>query len=355
MKSAIASLRSLTLPFGATSGARIVLDGVNGVIRIYDTNGNLALELTPEILTGIYIGEAGFIVYDDAGNHRILMSAPPALGAAGIDLDSGSAAELANGNGGTIAVTDTGGLSANFMQIHPGDTGHGTLRFNLISANSDNSGKSFMQVEVTLDIAALKPYIDLSGTSAPSAQQRPDVIVSDLYYGTPGASVGIEPTRLGQYPRGIIAIGENASDVVLSTTAGTFTQIVESDSFDVVAGEIYRVEYTGGDNLLIGGSGFGLSDSWWHKFQRSVGGGAYGDGAGMTTPKLVARLESAAGTRKPIPSHTAYYYPAGSASVKVRLVATKAAGAATVTSTYTASSGLGTAPHRITVEHIGQA
>jgi hypothetical protein len=45
MKSFIAALRTLVLPFGATTGRRIVLDGINGVIQIYDSNNDLRLEL----------------------------------------------------------------------------------------------------------------------------------------------------------------------------------------------------------------------------------------------------------------------------------------------------------------------
>lgn len=36
MRSFLAALRTLVLPFGATSGTRILLDGVNGVIALYD-------------------------------------------------------------------------------------------------------------------------------------------------------------------------------------------------------------------------------------------------------------------------------------------------------------------------------
>lgn len=39
MRSFIAALRSLTLPYGATSGARLVLDGVNGRIEVYNAAG----------------------------------------------------------------------------------------------------------------------------------------------------------------------------------------------------------------------------------------------------------------------------------------------------------------------------
>jgi hypothetical protein len=39
MKSFFAALRSLVLPYGATSGSRIVLDGVNGTITVYNSAG----------------------------------------------------------------------------------------------------------------------------------------------------------------------------------------------------------------------------------------------------------------------------------------------------------------------------
>ena len=46
MKGALAAiLRSLFLPAGATSGTRIVLDGVNGVISVYDANDDLRVQI----------------------------------------------------------------------------------------------------------------------------------------------------------------------------------------------------------------------------------------------------------------------------------------------------------------------
>lgn len=45
MKSLVAALRTLVLPFGATTGRRIVLDGTNGLIAIYDGNNVLRLRL----------------------------------------------------------------------------------------------------------------------------------------------------------------------------------------------------------------------------------------------------------------------------------------------------------------------
>lgn len=48
MKSFIAALRSLVLPFGRTSGQRIILNGDTGVIQIYDSSNNLIAELGPD-------------------------------------------------------------------------------------------------------------------------------------------------------------------------------------------------------------------------------------------------------------------------------------------------------------------
>ncbi len=46
MKGALAAiLRSLVLPAGATSGTRIVLDGVNGIISVYDANDDLRVQI----------------------------------------------------------------------------------------------------------------------------------------------------------------------------------------------------------------------------------------------------------------------------------------------------------------------
>lgn len=45
MKSLIAALRTLVLPWGRTSGRRIILDGVNGDIRIYDLLGDLRIRM----------------------------------------------------------------------------------------------------------------------------------------------------------------------------------------------------------------------------------------------------------------------------------------------------------------------
>jgi hypothetical protein len=70
VKSTIASLRSLTLPFGATSGGRIVLDGVNGRIEVYDSDGQLIGTFDPNGL--VYLSSvhnpARIFQYDPSSN-----------------------------------------------------------------------------------------------------------------------------------------------------------------------------------------------------------------------------------------------------------------------------------------------
>jgi predicted RecA/RadA family phage recombinase len=60
MKSLIANLRNLVLPFGATSGPRIVLDGVDGEIDVYDANNNLVGQLNSNGLK-VAAGNATYI------------------------------------------------------------------------------------------------------------------------------------------------------------------------------------------------------------------------------------------------------------------------------------------------------
>lgn len=57
MKGSLAAiLRALVLPFGATSGARIILDGINGKIQIYNSSNVLVTEIDA---TGIDVNDGG--------------------------------------------------------------------------------------------------------------------------------------------------------------------------------------------------------------------------------------------------------------------------------------------------------
>lgn len=56
MKSFVAALRNLVLPWGRTTGRRIVLDGDNGEILIYDATDTLVVTLTSQTPPGLIVG-----------------------------------------------------------------------------------------------------------------------------------------------------------------------------------------------------------------------------------------------------------------------------------------------------------
>lgn len=67
MKSFIAALRSLVLPYGRTSGQRIVLDGDNGLIAVYDATNTLAVLIQSASPAGITVyGPSGDFTVADA-------------------------------------------------------------------------------------------------------------------------------------------------------------------------------------------------------------------------------------------------------------------------------------------------
>lgn len=146
MKSTIAALRELTLPFGVTSGIRLVLDGVNGVIQGYDENNQLVFELNGTdaswgtLPSGERVeidGDNGVInIYDDSGNLVAVLS-----GADGLTITDSMARGITTINPFVeTASTPTGSISHSTpTTVHatPSTIPHGTndleLRFACVS------------------------------------------------------------------------------------------------------------------------------------------------------------------------------------------------------------------------------
>jgi hypothetical protein len=345
VKSAIASLTNLTLPFGAGTGQRIELDGTNGQIRVYDENNNLLLQID---------GESGLSVYDTTGELRAQLALPLEAAYSALTLLSGAAFESA---GGAITVYDftrAGGVS-NRMVIDSGQHGHGSMEFTLFSVPDDiTSARAMIQVTATdlTEVGTLRPYIDLTGSDAPTESVRPYTVVYDLFFGRPSDNYGEDPELVQNYGRGLLAYAHETNDVVLSTTAGTYTTVVETAVFPVIPGRVYKIQVSGGDRLLTGGSGFTTNDAWTHRVQVSQDGGAYIDmqRAGRT---IFALSWVATGKSYHVPSYVAYYVPpVGVAEATLRYQASKFVGAATVTSTMQTNAG--GSPWRLEISDVGQ-
>lgn len=95
MRSLVAALRSLVLPWGHTTGPRIVIDGVQGAIQLYDAGGILraevALGVGPDALPGFAaygLNGASYVAVADEeiqwGNTGVNPFGDPAISVTGL-------------------------------------------------------------------------------------------------------------------------------------------------------------------------------------------------------------------------------------------------------------------------------
>lgn len=270
MKGALAAiLRSLVLPAGATSGRRIVLDGVNGTISIFDTAGKLRDRL----------GQG-----------------------AGLELFTGDASEVLDG----LVIADVigaGGTRQLALTVQSPDFGGGPAEIDLLSGSFDTTRRREIDYDATIhafiDSVAGTPDIQLAGKSM---------------------------------PRGAIAYDPTSGTVVLSTTTGTFT-VVASSAADlaVVANRSYLVEYWNNGSAVSGGAGNAVGDRWDGQLQVSTNSG--GAWANLGAQKMMFRAQVAAAQRWEVPLFREIYKPgASSTTTRFRFQAAKTIGAAGVTS-----------------------
>ena len=339
MKSMIASLRELTLPFGATSGARIVLDGINGEIRIYDNNDDLLMKLDAE----------GFKIFDSDTNLRMWLAIPGATDS-GYSIMEWYTTRIDQTIPGFISLYDT--FARNRMVISPGENANrGCIEWTLVPEDAAIVKEAMLQaVCYTIDHANnLRPTIDLTGASSQTGKE-PYTVVYDLWYGTPNA-FGSSPTLVKSAGRGQVGFSTYSNDVTIPTVVGDAVTLVGVGSVNVIAGRRYKVLMAGGHSLLSGGSGFAVGDYWEFTLERDSGGG-YAQIPGVPITIRV-RANVAVAARWPFPVLTAYYEPATNATVDFRARCIRGNGAATVTSV--ASCNAGTSPFSLSIEDVGRA
>lgn len=339
MKSFVAALRRLVLPFGATTGQRIVLDGVNGVIEVYDSLGLKFLTMD---------GNSGFVVFDGSGN--LLMSLNAATGFVTYDTNGAIRTQMALPGGlysfinlftamtsevdGAFVLVQGVGVNPNqssWMSIGSSDLGVGSLRWKIVSRQ--NVATSPL---IELDSSQLggtvtaRPILNLVGTDFGGTPLQPRTVVHDLWYGE-DAGAGVAPTQDMSYGRGAKPTWrfEKTSDTVLSTTAGTFTTIITTGNLALKAGRLYMIMAKPGSQIVTGGSGFAVTDQYLIQVLRAVNGGAFGNMGCRTR----SRTNLAVAGFWPLWTTIGTYSPAANANVEFKMEATKAIGAATVTTT----------------------
>jgi hypothetical protein len=228
MRSFLAALRTLVLPYGHPSGQRIVLDGVNGLIQVY----NAANQLVAQIDT-----TGAFSVFDPAGGSDIVMrsAAPPVI-------------LFLPGTFGAHAL-GTGSIGADEQTVPD------RARLLIASPRLDGADRA----QITLEHAPIAggdiPKVFISDGSAANVGARLEVF-GDIEASSAGTGrqgdLLIDQVSIG---RGIMA------DPIFTTgatsAASTGTEQKDTDlgdyTFTAKAGRLYVVHCTGRINSTVAG------------------------------------------------------------------------------------------------------
>lgn len=338
VRSFIAALRSLVLPYGTTSGQRIVLDGVNGRIDVYDINNDLLIRIDPD----------GIKVYDGNGELRLWFGIPTgSFNYSAFELYTARTDEVYPS---LFSAYDVG--NRNRLVITPGDQGRGSIEWSALPEDAAGTLASLLQaVCFTLDDPSnLRPIIDLTGASS-RAGNEPRTVVSDLWYGTPN-TFATAPTQIGSYGRGTLKLGTNANDVVVPTTTGTPITLVGAGAVPVYVGRRYRVLFGGGHSFLTAGSGFAVGDAAEFFLERDAGSG-YAELPGPVPARVRIRANVAIAARWAMPVLLGYYEPGANATVDFRARVERQSGASTVA--MTAGTNSGGSSFTLAIDDIGNA
>ena len=216
MRSLLAALFSLTLPTGQTTGQRIVLDGVNGLIDIFDTANILRIEL----------GQTD-----------------------GIRLFTGDPSENVSGHINAVIVGAGASRRLALLLDSPQFFGLSFPTVLLESKSLDSSIPTKIQY-----VAAVHDFVDA---------------------GDGGPDIKLQNRTL---PRGLVDRATRTANISLSTVIGTYTTIMTGTAFTAVTGRRYKLTFYGGDNMLIAAGAVG--EEFREKFQVSVNAGAFADVTG---------------------------------------------------------------------------
>lgn len=257
MRSFIAALRTLVLPYGALSGTRLVLDGVNGRIELYDATNTLVGYVDGDRAvfgdsTGARVElEDGAITIYDTGNDVVgqldadfwRFTSPASLAEAGLYQAAASAGLflLPPDPGGGVTLTDYGYVSGDTDNIGAGIERPRTI---ITSPQVDGEDIAWLYVEGETSDGAQLPRVTVGTGGNPVDLLVPNGDVKVL-----GASLG----------RGLVAGPTTGGASAALTPAGTLQSsfgVTVTNSDDVLDREYLavircRFDMNGGANGLF--------------------------------------------------------------------------------------------------------
>lgn len=331
MKSFIAALRNLVLPWGRTSGRRIVLDGDNGEIDIYDATNALVVVLTSQTPPGLTVGAAG--------NPQVQILSQGNIGRILFDANSPAAGVLA---AITEAIFNSGTPTENIsLQLQgPGVIG-ATDRLELLINSQNTNGSS--EANYNLRLAGGNSLHNVDKTSGHSMFRRLAIappasaansallVAADaahtaaLHQGQVGSSAKYVFTydgRLGLFTDGVAtpaiivaADGAFSGDFLDFGTSGVQQFAVNSAGIIDNYNENGFFTYT----PTVGNGGavtWSTRTGWWMRIGGMIYVGVYlvvngaGSGAGIVTVDMPTNVYR--GTRQTLTMHCESVGPGGS-------------------------------------------
>jgi hypothetical protein len=249
MRSFFAALKSLVLPYGVTTGPRIVLDGINGVIEVYNSTGLIGRIDTD----GLLIQQQGQIALSGPNNNGIYLlnnSGQPSILFVGKDgTTSGTIAFDTTSTPGGFVMWVTNGLGSLGADAtgwyFNGDTTGTGVKFEPISA----SLKALVggAVETWHDVALLNGWANRAAPWAHlSYKKMPDNTVR--LQGSISGGTSASGTKIGTIPAGYRPTQEDA------------VHPIASDNLPAAyasANGVPRLQVTNGGDMFIYGTGTG--------------------------------------------------------------------------------------------------
>lgn len=243
MRSNFASIRTLVLPAGATSGARIVIDGVNGVITGYDQFNNQSFQLGPN---NFEIDEHSQLVmigalYEFVADGSVFQAFGNAVGVNGQwELSVGTSA-----NGPHLGLVDLNTGKSVHLELVP-------VTGELVTDQVIRAGTTFPAVAETWHNATLSNgWANIAGLDVLAVRKQPDDFV--LFQGIIGSGTVTDGTIVGTIPVGYRPSKAKAFGVAAGGTANPRIR-VNTDGTLQIFGSV-----TAGQSISFEGCGYALT------------------------------------------------------------------------------------------------
>jgi hypothetical protein len=253
MRSFLAALRSLVLPYGQTTGPRIFLDGVNGVIQVFDADGEI-MRIDSQ---GVFVLQDGQVTLQSPDGKSLSLlnggTLEPEILFVGsnnstgfISFDTPSSPEgfnmwIGNGSGALNANTDYWWFAGN-------TAGQGVL----FDPTTSDFRKRIGNAAETWHAATLSNgWANVVGLDVLAVRKQPDDFV--LFQGIIGSGTVADGTIVATIPAGYRPAKAKAFSVAAAGTSNPRARVNTDGTIQIFGG------VTAGQSISFEGCGYSLT------------------------------------------------------------------------------------------------